>query len=214
MGALRKTIHQKIGLRYTDHVDEQGLPINSKELFLHGLLETRNGYCMTLSLIYLIVGERLGLPLFGVALPNHFFVRYDSRGYKVNIETTQGGSLLPDKFYRERFGVVRGDPFFMKSLGKKQTLGAYFSNVGTVYYKKGRRKQAAFYLEQSVAINPNSLEARNNLGNIYSELKRYDLAIKQYELALTFDPLNVATLFNLGIAQNDLGNNNKASKCQ
>ena len=207
---LRNAIHKGFRFRYTEQVDEQGLPLNSEELFLHGLLETRNGYCMTLSLIYLIVGEKLNLPLYGVALPNHFFVRYDSPEYKVNIETTQGGTLIEDVFYRKRFGVSKNDPFFMKNLDKKQTLGAYFSNIGAIYYKKNDLEKAAFYLEQSTAINPNSLEARNNLGNIYSELKRYKLAIKHYQAALKSDPLNVATLFNLGIAYNDSGNTSKA----
>ena len=207
---LRKVIHQKLGFQYTDKVDASGLPVNFDELFFDGLLKTRKGYCMTLSLIYLIVGERLNLPLYGVALPNHFFVRYDSPDYKVNIETTQDGVIMSNNFYRKRFSAPVDDPFFMKSLGKKKTLGAYFSNIGTVYYRKNRVEKALFFLEQSVAINPNSLEARNNLGNIYSELKRYDQAIKQYEAALKSDPLNVATLFNLGIAWEDLGNSQKS----
>lgn len=199
--ALRDVIHQDHGYRFTEQVDPQGIPINPAELFLHGLLSSKRGYCMNLSLLYLIVGDRLDLPLHGVALPNHFFVRYDDGTLRSNIEATQGGQTFDDSFYRERFlGDAANNLFFMKNLTKKQTLGAYFSNVGMVMFRNRRTDDALFYMEQSVALNPEALDARNNLANIYSEQKQYDRAIEQYRQALKTDPNNWQTYFNLGIA--------------
>ncbi len=210
--ALREVIHKKFGYRYTDQLDPQGIPLNPNELFLHGLLETQKGYCMTLSLIYLIAAEYLEKPIFGVALPNHFFARYDSKDSHINIEATEGGIPLPDSYYYDRFGVEKNSSFFMKSLNKKQTLGAYFSNVGMAYYKQNLPKKAVFYLDLATQINPLSVEARNNLGNIYSELKEFKNAIKQYEAASNADPNNLATLFNLGIAYSDSGEKKGAAE--
>lgn len=207
---LRHAIHDEWGFHFTERVDPQGFPLAPDESFLHGLLQTRRGYCMTLSLLYLIVGDRLDLPLHGVALPNHFFVRFESPGYRVNIETTQDGKLLPDDFYYERFGVTPQTPFFMKNLGKKQTLGAYFSNVGTIYFKAALPKKAVFYLRLAVEINPRSLEARNNLGNVLSEMKLYDQAIEQYEAAWDVEPNDEATALNLAIAYSEAGLNDQA----
>jgi len=197
---LRKVIHEEGGYRYTDALDPAGMPINLAELFLHGLLQTRRGYCMNLSLLYLILGERLNLPLVGVPLPNHFFVRYNSPEYRVNIEATEGGVAFPDSFYEQRFGVAKGSKYFLTNLSKKQTLGAYFSNVGLVMYRAAKPKIAIFYLEQSASINPQSIDALNNLGNIYSELKQHDQSIHAYERALKADPGNFSTLFNLSLA--------------
>ena len=197
---LRKVIHEEGGYRYTDALDPAGMPVNPAELFLHGLLQTRRGYCMNLSLLYLILGERLNLPLVGVPLPNHFFVRYDSPEYRVNIEATEGGAAFPDSFYEQRFGVTKDSKYFLTNLGKKQTLGAYFSNVGLVMYRATKSQIAIFYLEQSASINPQSIDALNNLGNIYSELKQHDQSIHAYERALKADPGNFSTLFNLSLA--------------
>ena len=197
---LRKVIHKEGGYRYTDALDPAGMPVNPAELFLHGLLQTRRGYCMNLSLLYLILGERLNLPLVGVPLPNHFFVRYDSPEYRVNIEATEGGAAYPDSFYEQRFGVTKDSQYFLTNLGKKQTLGAYFSNVGLVMYRAAKPQIAIFYLEQSANINPQSIDALNNLGNIYSELKQHDQSIHAYERALKADPGNFSTLFNLSLA--------------
>jgi formylglycine-generating enzyme required for sulfatase activity/Tfp pilus assembly protein PilF len=210
--ALRKIIHQKFGYKYTNELDQQGIPINPNELFMHGLFETQKGYCMTLSLIYLIAAEQLGQPIFGVALPNHFFARYESDDIRINIEATEGGIPLPDDYYYDQFGINNNSPFFMKNLDKKQTLGAYFSNVGMAYYRQSLPKKAIFYLDLSTQINPRSMEARNNLGNIYSEQKEFQKAIEQYQAANEADPNNIATLFNLGIAFSDSGDSKNAAE--
>jgi formylglycine-generating enzyme required for sulfatase activity/regulator of sirC expression with transglutaminase-like and TPR domain len=207
---LRKVIHEEGRYRYTDALDPAGMPVNPAELFLHGLLQTRRGYCMNLSLLYLILGERLNLPLVGVPLPNHFFVRYNSPEYRVNIEATEGGTAFPDSFYEQRFGAAKGSKYFMSNLGKKKTLGAYFSNVGLVMYRAGKPKIAIFYLEQSASINPQSIDALNNLGNIYSELKQHEKSIHAYERALQADSGNFSTLFNLGLAYMETGAQEKA----
>ena len=209
---LRKVIHQEGRYRYTDALDPAGMPVNPAELFLHGLLQTRRGYCMNLSLLYLILGERLNLPLVGVPLPNHFFVRYNSPEYRVNIEATEGGTAFPDSFYEQRFGAAKGSKYFMGNLGKKKTLGAYFSNVGLVMYRAAKPKIAIFYLEQSASINPQSIDALNNLGNIYSELKQHDKSIHAYERALKADSGNFSTLFNLGLAYMETGARDKAKE--
>lgn len=207
VNALRTAIHKEGGYRYTERVDAQGIPLNPAELFVHGMLTSKRGYCMNLSLLYLIIGDRLNLPVYGVALPNHFFVRYESGNKRINIEATEQGMSQPDDFYRQRFGVSADSPqtFFMRNLGKKQTLGAYFSNVGMAYYKSQQAEKAVFYLNLATAINTQSIEAHNNLANIYSELKQTDKAIQHYTLALKADPGNLSTLYNLGLEYKQSG---------
>ena len=207
---LRSLIHDAGSYDYTNQVDEKGVPINPEELFLHGLLDTHKGYCMNLSLLYLILGQKLGLPLHGVALPNHFFVRYEQEGVRINIETTERGASYPDSFYQQRFGTDTQNSYFMKNLSGRKTLGAYFSNVGMVYYQNQKPERAVFYLGLSTSINPQSIDAQNNLANIYSELKKPDKAIKHYNLALKADPNNASTLFNLGLVFMETGDSDKA----
>ena len=203
---LRQVIHQEKGYRYTEQVDERGIPKNDDELFLHGMLKSKLGYCMNLSLLYLMIGDQLGLPLYGVALPNHFFVRYDSGNDRINIETTELGTSYPDSFYENRFGVQFDSktPFFTHSLNKKKSLGAYLSNVGMVYHKNARPHKSIFYLKPSTKINPLSIEAHNNLANIYGEIKQPELAISQYKKALEANPNSTPTFFNLAQTYTEL----------
>ncbi len=210
--SFRETIHQKAGYRYTDRVDAQGIPLDPAELFVHGMLESKRGYCMNLSLLYLIIADRLNVPLFGVPLPNHFLVRYVSGNTRINIEATEGGVSFPDSFYQKRFGLKKdpGSGFFMQNIGKKSTLGSYFSNVGMVYYKSQQTESAIFYLDLSTRINTGSIEAHNNLANIYSETGQMKKAIGHYQLALKTDPNDLSTLYNLGLAYKQSSQTDKA----
>ena len=42
---------------------------NPEDLFLHVVLEKKRGYCLSLSVLYLSIAERLGLPMYGVVVP-------------------------------------------------------------------------------------------------------------------------------------------------
>ena len=86
--SLRHAIHTKAGYRYTEQVDTRGIPVNNEELFLHGMLKTKRGYCMNLSLLYLILGQKLDLPLFGVPLPNHYYFLNEKGVIRINMEAT------------------------------------------------------------------------------------------------------------------------------
>jgi regulator of sirC expression with transglutaminase-like and TPR domain len=74
--------------------DEEGFSGNSEDYydpdnsFLNCVLERRTGIPITLSVIYLLLGRRLHLPIRGINMPIHFICQYDSP---------------PDSFYFDPF---------------------------------------------------------------------------------------------------------------
>ena len=171
------------------------------DLFLHSVLDRKRGYCLSLSVLYLSLGERLGVPLYGVVVPNHFFVRYDDGRVRFNIETTSKGGNASDEHYMEKFKVPEGqDSIYMLNLDKIQTLGCFFNNLGNVYSDIGEIDLAMLALERAVQINPPLAESRTNLGNIYLRKERIGDAIDQYEAALEIRADDAKTHNNLGNA--------------
>ncbi len=104
-------------------------------LFLHTVIDKKEGYCLSMSILYLSIGERLGLPLHGVVVPGHFFVRYDDGRVRFNIETTSKGGNASDEHYIKKFKVPRlnGRSIYLKNLTKIQTLGCFFNKTPGVY---------------------------------------------------------------------------------
>ncbi|MFA5251958.1 MAG: tetratricopeptide repeat protein [Phycisphaerae bacterium] len=183
-----------------------------EDLFLHSVMDRKRGYCLSLSVLYLSLGERLGLPLYGVVVPGHFFVRYDDGQVRFNIEATSKGGYADDEHYIKQFKVPKNsDSIYMENLNKIQTLGCFFNNLGNSYNEVGNTEQALLALERAVEINPGLAESRMNLGNIYLKKDKVEDAIQEYNAALEIDPGNAKTHNGLGNAYAEQGRWNEAT---
>ncbi len=171
-------------------------------LFLHSVLDNKQGYCLSLSILYLSLAERLGMPLYGIVAPGHFFVRYDDGKVRINIEAASRGESYPDEHYINKFKVpnVDGNSIYMKNLSKVQTLGCFFNNLGNSYSDMGNIEAALLVLQKAVQINPTLSESRANLGNVYLQKGQIEDAIYQYRKALEINPDDAKTHNNLGNA--------------
>lgn len=182
------------------------------ELFLHNVIDNKQGYCLGLSVLYLSLAERLGLPLYGVVVPRHFFVRYDDGLIRFNIETTSKGAHVPDEHYIEKFNIHEDsqNSIYMTNLNKIQTLGCFFNNLGNSYSEVGNSKQSMAAYEIAVELNPLLAESRGNLGNAYLKAGRTWDAIYQYQAALEINPDDAQTHYGLGYAYAEKGRLNSA----
>lgn len=68
---LRRYLHETCGFR--GNTDDYYDPDNS---FLSSVLIRRTGIPITLALVYLTIGRRIGVPLVGIGMPMHFLVGY------------------------------------------------------------------------------------------------------------------------------------------
>jgi tetratricopeptide (TPR) repeat protein len=192
---LNDYLHKELGFKSVKEASDPN------DLFLHSVMDNKRGYCLSLSILYLAIGERLGLPLYGVVAPGHFFVRYDNGRIRFNIETTSG-SFPDDEYYNNKFAVPEGDKqsIYMQNLNKLQSMGCLFNNFGTVYMAVDNLDAAQRAMELAVEINPGLAESRVNLGNIYLRKDRIDDAIYEYQQAIEISPSDGKVYYNLGNA--------------
>lgn len=62
--------------------------------YLSNLFKTKLGIPISLSVLQLLVGKRLDLPLYGANFPLHFMLYYQSSKFSIFIDPFNGGSLL------------------------------------------------------------------------------------------------------------------------
>ena len=93
---------------------------------LPSVLEERRGSCLGLGALYLMVAERIGLPLDGVRVPGHFFVR--TRGPSPrNIELLRRGETMPDDWYRQKYGPwPASDRVYLHPLALEQVSALFW----------------------------------------------------------------------------------------
>jgi regulator of sirC expression with transglutaminase-like and TPR domain len=85
---LRFTYAEQFSYENLTPAQMQGLYHDANNIFLAGLLRTRRGSCVSMPLIYLVIGQRLGMPVHLVTVGKHCFIRWEEPGYRMNIETT------------------------------------------------------------------------------------------------------------------------------
>jgi hypothetical protein len=103
---------------------------DSRNHFIHGPLLGHGGTCISLPVLYVAIGRRLGFPLWRVAAKEHFFVRWEQGlGESFNIEATaRGFAPYDDARYRDYplplspAELASGE--FLKSFTTRQDLAA------------------------------------------------------------------------------------------
>lgn len=103
MLALVTFLQKHLGVRYNRAFsDGEYDATDSRNLFLHGILSGFGGTCVTMPVLYIAIGRRLGYPLYLVRAKEHMFARWEEpNGDRFNIECTSPGfRSLDDEYYR------------------------------------------------------------------------------------------------------------------
>lgn len=79
---------------------------NPDNSFLHKVIQTKKGIPITIAILYILISNRLGLPVYGVPLPGHFIL----------------------KFYNEEDEIFF-DPFYNGKVYSRQMCYRYLQNV-------------------------------------------------------------------------------------
>ena len=189
------------GYTYVDYSSQPGFGVLEQKA-LSQVIENRKGDCFGLSLLYLALTERLELPFYGVALPDHFFVRYANGEKRINVETTSKGVEVDDREYEEEYEYPnhRKRDFYLRSLSKKEVIGGFLHSIGMAYGKKGMYDEAIIEYRKAIELNPNYTETHDNLGMAYGKKGMYDEAIIEYKKAIEINPDDNKAYNNLGVA--------------
>ncbi len=102
---------------------------------------------------------------------------------------------------------------FREILKAQPEHGPAHVQLGMVYKKQKRYKDAAAELKKAIAIQPNSI-AHKNLGIIYTKLGENVEAVKEFEAAIKIDPdlENIHYLLGKTLFQNKIGGHQRVIK--
>ncbi len=165
---------------------------------LESVLARRQGNCLGLSMLYLALADRLGIPFRGVYVPSHCFVRFEGNGVRVNVEFAEGGASWSDDRYRGEFRI-RPDRPYLFSLSPAEMLGVFLKTLGAGYSRKGREEDALRMYDEAGRLYPGLPDVHYNAGVSLQRLGRNDEAIGKYRRALALDPDMAAARDNLSI---------------
>jgi tetratricopeptide (TPR) repeat protein len=190
--AFRRVLLAEEGFVYDKSPSDPG------NYLLETVLARKKGNCLGLSMLYLSLADRLGVPFRGVYVPSHCFVRYEGNGVRVNVEFAEGGASWEDKRYRREFRIPPDSPY-LHSLAPTEMLGVFLKTLGAGYSRKGREEDALRLYDEAARVYPGLPDAQYNAGVSLQRLGRLDEAIGKYRRALDLDPEMAAARDNLSI---------------
>ena len=189
--ALNRYLFEELGFRPNpaDYYD----PRNS---FLNDVLDRRLGIPLTLSIVYIEVGRRLGLPLSGVSFPGHFLVRCAVSGGMVIIDPYSGGISLSLEELRERLKLLKGDDVppeeqvagMLGPAAKSDVLVRMLRNLKAIYASRSDLERALSCSQRIILIAPDNVDELRERAGLYLQLECFQAAIADFERYLELAP--------------------------
>ncbi|HJV08907.1 MAG TPA: transglutaminase-like domain-containing protein [Acidimicrobiales bacterium] len=192
--------HLFVELGFSGDVARYYDPSNS---FLDQVVRRRRGLPITLSVLGMEVGRRVGLRLEGVGLPGHFLLRHGPDAY---VDPFDGGRVLDRVGCLERFRLVNGPgprflPQYLEPVGPHAILARMLNNLKTVYASRGEVGALSWVFDLRAALPHSSpqearewaeslgatgrfLEAADRLEALAGELPDDEEALRAEALAL------------------------------
>ena len=161
--------------------------------FFNDVLDRGLGIPLTLGIVVLEVGWRLGLPLEGVNFPGHFLVRFKGDAIDLLIDPYDGGAVrfedeaqeLLDRVYG---GMIRVQKSFLKAATKREMLVRLLMNLKSLYLNVRDHGKALAAVERILLIRPISVGEIRDKGVILARLGRKEEALEQLEAYLNAAP--------------------------
>lgn len=161
--------------------------------FLNDVLDRGVGIPLTLGIVVLEVGWRLGLPLEGVNFPGHFLVRYRGEAVDLLIDPFDGGKVrfedqaqeLLDRAYG---GVVRLQDSFLREATRRDMLVRMLTNLKGVYMRVSDHERALGAVERILMLTPTAPAENRSRGVLLARLGRHEEAATQLEKYLRVAP--------------------------
>ncbi|MGF1633904.1 MAG: transglutaminase family protein [Phycisphaerae bacterium] len=147
IGMLQGFLGHKIGIRYIEsHKHAKEVWYNDPgQLFLHGLIDTRQGTCGNMAALHVAMCRRLGWPVSLACADGHLLSRFDDGEVVYNIEATADhpGAFAsdPDDYYIERFrlpqrAIACGSD--LRRLTMRQMIGVFLQLRARYHHDIGR----------------------------------------------------------------------------
>jgi len=184
--ALNQFLFDDLG--YWGNIDDYYDPRNS---YLNEVIDRKTGTPISLSILYMELGRRIGLPLEGVSFPGHFLVRLRLRGGTLVLDPFAGGAPQSEAELRERLqrvipegtagGVAVGElPLdqFLEPASNRQILARVLRNLKGIYREKDKPERMLEVLNRMLVVAPDASSELRDRGYVYRRLECWRPALK------------------------------------
>ena len=176
--------------------------------YLNEVIDRRTGIPITLAVLYMEIGRRIGLPFEGVSFPGHFLVRLPLRGGTLVLDPFSGGVPQSEAELRERLkrviprgatgewkraarGVAVAElPLdqFLEPASNRQILARVLRNLKGIYREKDQPERLLEVLNRMILVAPEAAAELRDRGFVFLRLECWRPALKDLAEYLEREP--------------------------
>ncbi|HSL58099.1 MAG TPA: transglutaminase-like domain-containing protein [Acidimicrobiales bacterium] len=158
---------------------------DERNAFLNDVVDRRLGLPISLSILAIEVGRRIGVPLAPVSMPGHFLVR-DRVDATVFVDPFAGGRVLDAAGAEAIFRVAHGpdarlDPEHLLPATPRAVVARVLANLKLRYAGAGRARDLVWVTRLRAAIPGVPVEERRHLSRALAAVGRFDEAAAELE---------------------------------
>lgn len=166
---------------------------NPKNSYLPDVLESKTGLPITLSMIYKIVGDGIGLKIRGVGLPGHFCVGAEIDDGLMIVDPFYAGRILTPAEATERVKNTYGSEIewsedLIKPVSNRHWLTRTMQNLLHTFSERDRKSDVAAMLELEVLLWPDQTHLMRDLGQVLARDGKFEAAIRWLKRYLAANP--------------------------
>ena len=152
---------------------------NIKNKLLKIYLATRKGNCVSMPLLVIVLGQRLGINVTAAMAPEHLFVKFrDETGKWLNFEATNG-TFARDEWIQHEAPMTPqalASGIYMQPLTKKETAVVMLSTLMEYYRQKGRHEDTIKLATLALEHYPKDISSILAIGAAYGQQRDRDCA--------------------------------------
>jgi serine protease Do len=168
---------------------------NRSNSYMNEVLDDREGLPITLSVLFMELGRRLGLHIEGVGLPGHFVVRaIPADGEPQLIDVFAGGDVLSEEDAAVLVGEITGWALREADLASAEPRAItvrMLRNLLGLAHEERDFPAALRYVEAILAVEPDQAEARWMRIGLLAEAGRVGTALNAIEAVIADPPEGV-----------------------
>jgi regulator of sirC expression with transglutaminase-like and TPR domain len=188
--SFRRAITDELFVRQGFRGDE-GDYYDPRNSYLHEVIERRRGIPITLSIVYLSVGRRLGQSVAGINAPGHFLVRSGA----AIVDPFDGGRVWSDASFQEHLRQLgASDPaedanrLLTRPPGTREILARVLANLKANYLRRGELPRALAVVDRLVHLAPTEAHWLRERAALYQHLECPHAAAEDLERYLERAP--------------------------
>jgi regulator of sirC expression with transglutaminase-like and TPR domain len=189
--ALNRYLFEELG--FSGNAANYYDPRNS---YLNEVLDRRLGIPITLSMLCIEVGRRIGLAVHGVSFPGHFLVKCVVRDGVVVLDPYARGASLSLDDLQQRLKVMRGGTapppdmvqHMLAAAGRKDILVRLLRNLKSNYLERREPARALAAADRIIELAPRAAEEYRDRAGIYLDLECFRAALSDFRDYLMLKP--------------------------